>query len=108
MDDIITYYGTPPIGTIKALVLEEEGEIKAIWGAQREKDCWYGFANINENVSKRQVALGIRAFKKMMQGTRLPLVVLRDKQIESSERFLKHLGMTKINDNEYICRDLNL
>jgi hypothetical protein len=103
--DLIEFYGRAPIRTVRAIVAESDGRIIGVAGVRLVDMAWYAFADITQELTKKQIAKGIRIFKKMMAGTDLPLYTTRDESIESSERFLAHLGFVKTEDGEYLCQD---
>lgn len=102
--DFKAFYGKPPTCTVRAIVADQEGEIFGIAGVRLVGMAWYGFADISEKLSKKQIAKAYRVFRKMMEKTNLPILVVRDETIESSGRFLAHLGFVQIETGEYLCQ----
>lgn len=104
--DFLEFYGKLPPLTTRAVVATHDGKVVGVAGVMLEHGCWFVFTDISTEISRKQIMYGVRAFKKMMDGTSLPFITTREESIESSERFLVKLGFKKIETGEYICQAL--
>lgn len=86
--------------TVKAIALMEDGEIIAIGGAYRSSCGHVLFMKATDKARKRPKAL-FKAAKEF--AARYPKIhAYCDMNIEGSDRFLKHLGMKKINGDVWL------
>lgn len=92
--DLIAFYGGKPTSTIKAVVVELNGEPIGIGGIEfyQGKQIAFCWVKPELKVFPLTIIRAAREFLKMSKGG--PLIAFGDEEEPSSDRFLKHLGFT--------------
>lgn len=91
--DIKRWYNGPPPVSMRAQVLEVDGELLAIWGVQSTQGEVVCFSTIKPEarVLKREVVKGIRMMRKLLQQY-AQVIAFATEAEPTSENFIKHVG----------------
>lgn len=97
-DDLIQWFGSVP-STMRALVLEEAGEVKAIAGVARQADHMQAFSAYKPEMRQNPVALGrlAVAFKRLLVKAGPVFALCADTE-PTSPGLLTHLGFEPVSD----------
>lgn len=81
----------PQTQSMRAVVIEEDGELKAIGGAYSVGHALYIFSEIEPGYCNgRAIVKAAKMLMGLVKG--MPLVAVQNTDLESSGRFLAHLG----------------
>jgi hypothetical protein len=100
IEDHVYFYNEPPQYTVRAYVLEEGEKRIGIGGLVLVKGKFTLFLFKKEPISNLAAWRAIKQGLKLLKNSRLPVMAIRDKNIESSERLLKKLGFTFLQETE--------
>ena len=96
-EDVHRWYKGPPPVSMRAQVLDVDGEIMAIWGVQNTNGDMVCFSHIKPEARllKREVVKGIRMLRKLLQ--EYPHVIaFASKDEPTSEAFIRHVGFAHV------------
>lgn len=90
--------------SFKAWVLESKEEVLAIWGYLFSDEGRILFCKTKENLPKKTFWKFSKQLREEISKTTLPIWASRDKELPTSERYLKKLGFkfSHIHNNEEI------
>lgn len=92
-EDVARWYGSVP-ATMRALVIEDDGELIAIAGLAPDGFVTQAFSEVKPRAKQHPVALGrmAAAFAKMLEAAAAPVMALCNADEPTSPGLLRHLG----------------
>lgn len=96
--DLITIDGALPKMTTRAQVMEQDGEVIAIWGIYPLNTRYFMFSSLTDKfrANKRAVVQGIKAVKALIASRpNLPVLAIADPSVEGSTVLLEHMGFER-------------
>ena len=97
-EDLMRWYkGKLPPVSVRAQVLEIDGEIEAIWGVQLSKGDVVAFSTVNEKArgDKRAILACVRASKELLQ-KHPHVIAYADKDEPTADAFIRHCGFVHV------------
>jgi hypothetical protein len=103
--DVERYYNGPQARTIRAVVVESEGDVIAIGGVAYMGNYGLAFMEMQPGAETKKLSI-IKATKKAMRELCAkcapPLIAQQDETLPTSERYLRHFGFKPLYDDYYI------
>lgn len=103
--DVAFFYGieSMPKASMKAIVIEVDGEVKAIGGVSFTNGGPVAFMNMRDGADKHPILImkAVKEIKKNIYSQfRSPIYAIRDSSLDTSDRFLRRLGFLPIENSE--------
>lgn len=102
--DIDTFYGKRPPQTVRALVIDVDGELIACGGITKDKGQNVAFMDLKPGALDHKKAL-IRAIhmakKELVLTSEVPVYSIADSRFETAKGMLEHYGFTQISDEVF-------
>ena len=94
-EDLHQWYGGPPPMTMRAVVVDRDGEIMAVAGLCRAPNHVQIFSHIKDELRPHRMTMArtAAALRKMVDG---PVIALQDKSEQTSARLLQWMGLTEV------------
>ncbi|CNL54324.1 Uncharacterised protein [Yersinia intermedia] len=98
-NDIRNWYGCIP-ATMRAVVMEVDGDPKMICGVMHQSDHYMAFMDTKDDAQQYPVAImkaSRLAVKEIFSKYHQPILAIESDKHESANRFLKRMGFNPIN-----------
>lgn len=107
-DDVRGWYGYIP-ATMRAIILEVNGEPIAIGGLMRGRDCCTAFMDMKDGASDFPHSLWkatMKAMREIILESKLPVYALVNEELSTAPAFLRRLGFAPVEGKEgvMICQ----
>ena len=92
-EDVAKWYGSVPV-TMRAIVIEDDGELIAIAGLAPEGFITQAFSDVKPRAKRHPIALGrmVAAFANMLKTVTTPVLAACNPDEPTSPGLLRHLG----------------
>lgn len=102
LGDFLAFYGHSPKNTVRAIVVENAGQVIGFGGVERHPGMYVAFSDITDELRARKVVLmkAARATMDLVKQCRLPVVTIQDVNEKTSCNFLIHLGFVPTEEPE--------
>lgn len=98
-------FDEPPRPTVRAVAVEVDGSVVAIGGVAYLPGRNLAFMQAKTGAPSLSIMRASRkAMIEILSKTKPPIIAERDVTIESSERYLLHLGFEHMHDNLYLWK----
>ena len=99
-------FDEPPSHTVRALVIVHEGSVVAVGGLAYFPCCRMAFMQAKNTRPLSIMKATKIVMKEIFSQSGLPIFAARDTSVESSSRYLDHLGFVPLDDDYYIWRGM--
>lgn len=103
-EDICRWYGHS-IGTMRAIIVEVDGEPIVIGGVIHQQHCYVAFMDMKEIAKKYPVLLiksSLKAIREIFHRYKQPIYAVQDTTLPTSARYLSYLGFVPAKGSEDI------
>lgn len=100
--DFISFYGSPPKNTVRAIVCVLDGRVLGVAGIERHHGFYVAFSDISTEMrsyKKTILSAGIRLVE-MIRQCSLPVVSIQNLEEKTSRNFLTRLGFVPTEEPE--------
>ncbi|MDR4898959.1 hypothetical protein RF656_19775 [Yersinia kristensenii] len=103
-NDIRNWYGRIP-ATMRAIVMEVDGDTKMICGVMHQSDHYMAFMDMKDDAKQYPVAImkaSRLAVKEIFSKYHQPILAIVSSKYESAPRYLRRLGFVLLNEKVMI------
>ena len=107
--DLAAVTGCQPPMSCRALVAEEDGQTRAVFGVYAKNTRYIMFSHLTDEfrANKRAMVIGIRALWDLIKGRpAMPVLAHADPAIKGSDVLLLHMGFEPLHEGIYQCPGL--
>lgn len=102
-EHILNMYGSVP-STVRAISILDENGVHCVAGIYLSESRWVMFAKLDDvmKTNKRSIIQGWKKLIQMVGGKEIYAV--KDKNLETSESFIRHFGFKQLIDEVYVWK----